>query len=127
MTTKEEIKEVEREERIQEQEHGRDFKAELTEDQEDLMLEQGREKDYNKKNYLAKDIKNLKEKLLYEATKKIKVDDDLGLKNMQKKEIEENSENDKRTKVKQMKNRLKELVGTFNIIEEAEKISERFK
>ena len=63
--------------------------------------------DQEKKQILRADIKNLKEKLLHEATKKIAGQNEM-----------ETSLNEKarRLKVRQMKNRLKELVEIYKII-----------
>ena len=69
---------------------------------------------------IRKDIKNLKEKLLYEVTKKIKTSEIATEENGNKWNV---SERERRQKVKKMKNRLKELIEIFKIIEEAETIT----
>ena len=72
------------------------------------------------KSILRTDIKDLKEKLLYLATIEIKNPEIVTGEDGKKRNI---SEAERRQKVRQMKNRLKELIGIFNIIEEAETIT----
>ena len=59
------------------------------------------------KNKIKADIKDLASKLLHESTKEIK---------------HPNTEKERRTKVRQMKNRLKELVEIYKLIFVANKI-----
>ena len=73
------------------------------------------------KDKIVKDIQDLKGELLNEATKEIKnsrIYEEAGTGKKWN-----SSERERQQKVKKMKSRLKELIGTFNIIEEAEKIT----
>jgi len=74
------------------------------------------------KDKIRADIKDLKGKLLNEATKEIK---NPVIAKGEDGENRDVSERERRQKVKQMKNRLKELIELFNIIKEAEAITGR--
>ncbi len=70
-------------------------------------------------NKIIDDIKDLRSKLLNEATRKIENPVIAKGEDGKKRDV---SERERRQKVRQMKNRLRELIDTYRIIREAEEI-----